>query len=81
MSALRSIEVAPDLLVYVSDVGFVVIQQSHGDETHVFLDPKQIPDVIAALQAIQLSASAKQSAAEAVMTAEYEVWRAGGRGA
>lgn len=68
---VRELRLSADLLVYVSDSGFVVIQQDIGDVSSVCLEAAQVPELLAALRVIGESAAAKQAAVFAVEEAEY----------
>lgn len=68
---VRELRLAPNLLVYVSDNGCVVIEQDMGEVTHICLEPEQVPELLSALRALGQSAAAKQAAVLAVSEAEY----------
>lgn len=78
MTVVRSLNLRPDLRVYVSAVGAIVLEQTCGDAQYVFFEPSLVPEIIAALRAIQPSAAGMQAASEALVNAEYEAWVAGG---
>lgn len=78
---IRTISVAPDLLVYVSDQGVVVLAQGEFDPSDpeatqdgcgIGIDARNVAEVIKAMQALQPIAAAKESAWLSASDAMYQ---------
>lgn len=68
---VRELRLAADLLVYVSDMGCIVIEQTMGDQQAIVLEPMQVPELLSALRVLGESAAAKQAAVLSASDAEF----------
>ena len=75
---VRELRVLPDTRIYVSDAGFMVIEQACGDTVAVYFEAAGIDDVVAGLCALRESAMARRAMTESLESAEYDAWQAMG---
>ena len=77
MSTARVLQFAVDLRIYVSDTGWLVIEQG---DNRIALSPDEAPDIVSGLRALLPCAKAKEQAHLEAIDAEYQVFkRRGGR--
>jgi hypothetical protein len=75
---VRELQIAENLMLYVSDQGFLVIAQDMGDASYVALHPEQIDEVIAGMKALKESTVARRAMTAALQQAEYQAHLKGG---